>query len=72
MIERPFDVFLAHRSVDKPLIRKIYRALKARGLNPWLDEEEIPPGTSFQEELQQAIGRVKTAAICIGLGLTHQ
>lgn len=66
MIERHFDVFLAHHSEDKPLIRKIYHQLKARGLNPWLDEEEIPPGTSFQDELQQAIGQVKTAAICIG------
>jgi hypothetical protein len=66
MAERNFDVFLAHSSVDKPLIRKLYGQLKARGLNPWLDEEEIPPGTSFQEELQRAIGQVKAAAICIG------
>ncbi|NEP20040.1 MAG: TIR domain-containing protein [Leptolyngbya sp. SIO4C1] len=63
-----FDVFLAHSSKDKPLIRQIYQQLKARGLKPWLDEEEIPPGTSFQEELQQAISQVKTAAICIGEG----
>ena len=68
MTERSFDVFLAHRSVDKPLVRRIYIKLKERGLNPWLDEEEIPPGTSFQAEIQQAISLVKTAAICIGTG----
>jgi hypothetical protein len=66
MSERNFDVFLAHSSVDKPLIRELYGQLKVRGLKPWLDEEEIPPGTSFQEELQRAISQVKTAAICIG------
>lgn len=68
MIERSFDVFLAHRSADKPLVRRIYKKLKERGLKPWLDEEEIPPGTPFQDEIQQAIGLVKTAAILIGTG----
>ncbi|MEB3359741.1 MAG: GUN4 domain-containing protein [Synechococcales bacterium] len=66
MMEQQFDVFLAHSSKDKPLIRQIYRQLRARGIRPWLDEEEIPPGTKFQDEIQQAIGQIKTAAICIG------
>ncbi|MEM9512290.1 MAG: toll/interleukin-1 receptor domain-containing protein, partial [Cyanobacteria bacterium P01_E01_bin.48] len=67
MTDEPrFDVFLAHSSKDKPAIRKIYRELRARGLAPWLDEEEIPPGTRFQAEIQQAIGQIKTAAIFIG------
>ncbi|MBD1866143.1 GUN4 domain-containing protein [Cyanobacteria bacterium FACHB-471] len=64
--ERPFDVFLAHSSKDKPLIQQIYRKLKDRGLKPWLDIEEIAPGTSFQDQIQQAIGQIKTAAVCIG------
>jgi TIR domain len=68
MVEPQFDVFLAHRSSDKPLIRQIYGHLKNRGLKPWLDEEELVPGTRFQAGLQQAIRNVKTAAICIGQG----
>ena len=66
MAERQFDVFLAHCSADKPVIRRIYRQLKDRGLKPWLDEEEIKPGTQFQPALQQAIRSTKTAAVCIG------
>jgi hypothetical protein len=66
MSEQQFDVFLAHSSKDKPLIRQIYGELKARGIQPWLDEEEIAPGTSFQDEIQEAIDQIKTAAICIG------
>ena len=66
MVERKFDVFLAHNSVDKPQVRAIADELKKRGLNPWLDEEEIAPGRSFQEEIQQAISKVKSAAIFIG------
>ncbi|MGB3496403.1 MAG: SUMF1/EgtB/PvdO family nonheme iron enzyme [Elainellaceae cyanobacterium] len=66
MTDQQFDVFLAHSSKDKPLIRHVYRQLKARGIKPWLDEEEIAPGTSFQDEIQQAICQVKTAAIFLG------
>lgn len=66
MSEQKFDVFLAHSSKDKALIRKIYAKLKEEGFRPWLDEEEIAPGTRFQDELQQAIGEIKSAAIFIG------
>ncbi len=68
MTEQQFDVFLAHSSKDKPLIRQIYRKLKDVGIQPWLDEEEIAPGTKFQDEIQQAIGRIKTTAIFLGQG----
>ena len=68
MVEQSFDVFLAHSSKDKSLIRQLYGKLKDRGIQPWLDEEEIAPGTSFQDEIQQAITQIKTAAICIGQG----
>lgn len=40
--EQSFDVFLAHNSIDKPQVRAIAVELKRRGLNPWLDEEQIP------------------------------
>lgn len=62
-----FDVFLAHNSQDKPFVRAIANELKRRGLKPWLDEEQIPPGRSFQDEIQQAIPLSKSAAIFLGL-----
>ncbi|MDJ0619514.1 MAG: GUN4 domain-containing protein [Calothrix sp. MO_192.B10] len=68
MNDKPFDVFLAHNSQDKPQVKAIANKLKQRGLKPWLDEEQIPPGRSFQDEIQQAIPNVKSAAIFIGLG----
>lgn len=68
MAEQPqFDVFLAHNSQDKRQVRGVATELKRRGLKPWLDEEQIPPGRSFQEVIQQAIPNVKSAAIFIGL-----
>ncbi|MBE8967827.1 toll/interleukin-1 receptor domain-containing protein [Nostocales cyanobacterium LEGE 12452] len=61
-----FGVFLAHNSLDKHLVKIIAEKLKQRGLNPWLDDEQIPPGASFQDEIQQAITVVQSAAVFIG------
>ncbi len=64
--ETEFDVFLAHNSKDKSDVKFIYKELKLRGLNPWLDDEQIPPGRWFQDIIQDAISKVKSAAIIIG------
>ncbi len=66
MTEELFDVFLAHHGADKPFVREINKKLKQRGLKTWIDDEQIAPGRSFQQEIQQAIPLVKTAAIIIG------
>lgn len=65
-MSKPFHVFLAHHSEDKPLVREIATKLKQRGFKPWIDEEQIAPGRSFQQEIQQAINTVETAAIILG------
>ena len=61
-----FDVFLAHNSQDKPEVQLIAAALRQRNLKPWIDYDQIAPGSSFQDEIQQAIPLVKSAAIFIG------
>src|SRR4051794_14128722 len=37
-LSETFDVFLSHNSKDKPAVRQIAEALRARGLEVWLDE----------------------------------
>ncbi len=67
-----FDVFLAHNSSDKTQVQAICEELKQRGLEPWLDMEQIPPGRWFQDVIQEAIPKVKSAAIFIGpTGIGH-
>ena len=61
-----FDVFLAHNSLDKSEVRTIATKLKHKNIKVWLDDEQIPPGQSFQDLIQQAIQNVKSAAIFIG------
>lgn len=61
-----FDVFLCHNSADKPAVKCLGEGLKARGLLPWLDEWELPPGQAWQELLERQIQRIGSAAVCIG------
>ena len=39
MDKRPLKVFLCHASADKPKVRELYRTLKRRGVQPWLEKE---------------------------------
>ena len=40
-----FDLFLSHASEDKEAVRDFVERLRAAGLRPWLDEEQMGPGT---------------------------
>jgi len=66
MPSKPFDVFLSHNSRNKPEVRELYLALKAQGLKPWLDEEELQPGRPWQPELEKALSDCHAVAVLIG------
>ena len=61
-----FDVFLSHNGKDKPQVRRIGKALKARGLAPWLDEWELVPGRPWQEALEEIITTARSSAVLVG------
>ena len=61
-----FDVVLIHNSQDKPTVRMLAQALKARGLRVWLDEEQLVPGRPWRDELESIIQSSNTAAVLIG------
>ncbi|MGD9834709.1 MAG: toll/interleukin-1 receptor domain-containing protein [Piscinibacter sp.] len=61
-----FDVFLCHNSADKAAVKRLGEGLKSRGILPWLDEWELPPGQAWQELLERQIQRIGSAAVCLG------
>jgi TIR domain len=61
-----FDVFLCHNSADKAAVKALGQALKERGILPWLDEWELPPGQAWQALLERQIQSIGSAAVCIG------
>jgi GUN4-like/TIR domain len=58
--------FLAHNSQDKPQVKIIAEKLKQKGIDTWLDEEQIPPGVSFQDRIQKAISEIDCGLVFIG------
>jgi hypothetical protein len=63
-----FDVFLCHNSEDKPAVREISKKLVREGIKPWLDEEQIRPGTNWQTVLGEQIRSIRSAAVFVGNG----
>ena len=61
-----FDVFLSHNRREKEAVREIWQALRQRGLNPWLDEEDLIPGRSWQEAVEEVIRTVPAPAVLVG------
>jgi TIR domain-containing protein len=61
-----FDVFLCHNTADKPAVRLIAQRLRERGILPWFDETELPPGRTWRKELERQIASVRTAAVFVG------
>ncbi len=61
-----FDVFLCHNSEDKDEVRHIADILIQHGIRPWLDEQEIIPGTLWQDELEKQFKNIKSVAIFFG------
>jgi hypothetical protein len=60
-------VFLCHASDDKPVVRMLYRRLKADGFEPWLDEENILAGEDWRTAIQAAVESSDAVVVC----LTH-
>lgn len=64
--EEKFDIFIAHNSSEKEAVREIASRLKKRNLKPWIDTEQIRPGTLFQASITTAINNIKSFAVVIG------
>lgn len=60
------DIFLSHSSKDKPDVKRVGEALKKRGISVWLDEWNLRPGHSWQDELEEIITKCKSAAVFVG------
>ena len=50
-----YDVFISHRSDDKPWVRTLATNLQKAGLSVFLDEWELVPGDSFIAGLEQGL-----------------
>lgn len=49
------SAFLSHSSIDKPFVRGLKTDLEAAGITVWLDEDQIQPGQSFVERINNGL-----------------
>lgn len=66
---RPLKVFLCHSSADKPAVRELYQKLRAEPwIQPWLDEEELHPGQTWETEIEKAVESSDVVLVCLSNG----
>ena len=63
--ERALKVFLCHAQEDKPRIRELYAHLAAMGFQPWLDEQDIPPGSVWEDAIRLAVQNSHVVLVCL-------
>ena len=62
-----YDVFLSHRSPDKPMVERLAEKLVEEAqLSPFLDRWHLIPGEPWQESLEQALNRSRCVAVFVG------
>lgn len=63
-----FDVFLTYNTQDESQVIAIAKKLRRRGLNPWIEAEQMPPRSWSEDLIQQVIQETYSAAVFIGPG----
>ena len=61
----PLKVFLCHALDDTPKTRELYEYLKQRGIQPWLDKEDLLPGQDWEIEIPKALEASDVVIICL-------
>lgn len=66
----PKQVFLCHSSADKEHVRALYQRLVSDGFVPWLDEEDLVPGASWELATKNALRDSDFVIVCLSRAST--
>src|SRR5262249_54501362 len=61
-----FDAFFSYNSQDRSVVEQIARRLRAEGLNPYLEVDELAPGRIVQPSLVKALSDSRVCVIFLG------
>ncbi|KJU81737.1 protein containing DUF1566 [Candidatus Magnetobacterium bavaricum] len=50
-----YDVFISHDSADRSDANKLVNSLEGRGIRCWIDHRDLPPGSSWADEIFKTI-----------------
>ena len=63
-LDKKLLIFLSHASEDKGSVRALCQQLKEDGFDPWLDEERLLPGQTWNLEIKQALQASDAILLC--------
>lgn len=58
-------IFLSYDRRDLEAARRFYQQLRQAGLDPWMDEKDIPPGALWRSSIHDAIKRADFFLACL-------
>lgn len=61
-------VFVSHSGEDKEWAKSLVKELEAKGIHPWLDEYELHPGASWEDQIRSALAESDTLVAILGEG----
>ena len=64
-VKQGLRIFICHSSNDKPLVRHLFKQLRAYGFDPWLDEEKLLPGQDWNLEIRKAVRSSNVVLVCL-------
>lgn len=65
------DVFISHSTDTRDEAQSLAAALRAHGLNTWIDLEHLQPGDDWIREIDEEIHRAQYFVVLVGPGSEH-
>lgn len=70
--KRQVSVFLVYSHGDKEAVFQLYQRIIKKGINAWLDSEELQPGQNWQHEIRKAILKSDVILVCLSQKFNEQ
>lgn len=67
-IGETMKIFISHARRDKEWAKGLVKELEAKGIHPWLDEYELRPGESWEDQIRMAVADSDTLVAILGEG----
>jgi hypothetical protein len=61
-------VFISHAYKDREAAKELVNKLTTKGVQPWLDEYELKPGDSWEQQIKDALVESDTVVVLLGEG----
>jgi len=62
---RPLRLFISYAHVDRNTVQKVYRFLRDKKIEVWLDDENLIAGQDWRTEIEKALYSSDAVIVCL-------